>query len=111
MAALEGPQEFLIEWRKIYADRRNKAFEILNAIPGLAGLKPQGAFYIYLSCGALMGKETPLGHILTSDMDLAAYLLDSVGVAVVPGAAFGLSPFFRISYAMDTDLLLEACHR
>jgi aspartate aminotransferase len=111
LAALEGPQDFLIKWIKVYADRRNKAFEILSVIPGLTCLKPQGAFYIYPFCGALMGKKTPSGDILTSDTDLAAYLLEAVGVAVVPGAAFGLSPSFRISYAMDTELLLEACRR
>lgn len=111
LAALEGPQDFLIEWKKVYKDRRDKAFEILNAIPGLTCLIPQGAFYIYPFCAALIGKQTPSGDIITSDTDLAAYLLESVGVAVVPGAAFGLSPSFRISYAMNTNLLLEACHR
>lgn len=111
VAALEGPQDFLAEWKKRYKERRDKAFEIFNATPGLTCLKPQGAFYIYPSCAALMGKQTPSGVTIASDTDLAAYLLESVGVAVVPGAAFGLSPYFRISYAMDTDLLLEACHR
>ncbi|MBA3813138.1 MAG: pyridoxal phosphate-dependent aminotransferase [Alphaproteobacteria bacterium] len=111
VAALEGPQDFLVEWKKVYAERRDKAFEILKAIPGLTCIKPQGAFYIYPSCAALMGKQTPSGDTITSDTDLATYLLEAVGVAVVPGVAFGLSPAFRVSYAMDTDLLLEACHR
>lgn len=111
LAALEGPQEFLVEWRRLYAERRDKAIEILNAIPGLTCIRPHGAFYIYPSCAALMGKQTPSGDIITSDTDLAAYLLEAVGVAVVPGAAFGLSPYFRISYALDTELLLEACRR
>lgn len=111
LAALEGPQDFLIEWKKLYTERRNKGFEILNAIPGLSCIKPQGAFYIYIGCADLMGKQTPSEDIITSDTDLAAYLLEAVGVAVVPGAAFGLSPYFRISYALDTKLLLEACHR
>lgn len=111
MAALNGSEAFLIEWKKIYKDRRDKAFEILNDISGLTCLKPQGAFYIYISCAGLMGKQTPAGNVIASDTDLAGYLLESVGVALVPGAAFGLSPYFRISYAMDTKLLLEACHR
>jgi aspartate aminotransferase len=111
IAALNGSEDFLIEWKKIYKERRDKAFEILKDISGLTCLKPQGAFYIYISCADLMGKQTPAGTVIASDTDLAAYLLESVGVALVPGSAFGLSPYFRISYAMDTALLLEACHR
>jgi len=111
IAALEGSQDFLVEWKKCYVERRDQALEILNATPGLVCLKPQGAFYIYPFCAALMGKQTSSGDAITSDTDLATYLLESVGVAVVPGAAFGLSPYFRISYALETSLLLEACHR
>jgi aspartate aminotransferase len=110
-AALEGPQDFLIEWKQQYVERRDKALEILNNTPGLLCLKPQGAFYLYPFCAALMGKQSPFDVIIASDTDLATYLLESVGVAVVPGAAFGLSPYFRISYVLDTELLLEACHR
>ncbi len=111
IAALKGPQDFIKEWVKVYAERRNKALEILNKTPGLACLKPQGAFYLYPSCVGLMGKKTPLETIIASDVDLATYLLESAGVAVVPGVAFGLSPYFRISYATNTNLLLEACQR
>jgi aspartate aminotransferase len=111
LAALEGPQDFLPTWKALYAERRDKALEILNAIPGINCLKPQGAFYLYPFCGPLMGKQTPSGDPIANDTDLAAYLLEAVGVAVVPGAAFGLSPYFRISYALETDRLLEACHR
>lgn len=110
-AALEGPQEFLQEWRNVYEERRNKALEILCEIPGLSCIKPQGAFYIYPLCEGLMGKQTPTGTTITNDAELATYLLEAVGVAVVPGVAFGLSPAFRISYALETGLLLEACHR
>ena len=109
--ALNGPQDFLKEWRKIYTEKRNKALDILNHVPGLTCSKPHGAFYLYVSCVALMGKSTPLESIITSDADLATYLLESAGVAVVPGAAFGLSPYFRISYAMDIEHLVEACQR
>ncbi|HUX79972.1 MAG TPA: pyridoxal phosphate-dependent aminotransferase [Alphaproteobacteria bacterium] len=111
VVALEGPQDFIKEWVKTYTHRRDKALEILEGTSGLTCLKPQGAFYLYPSCVDLMGKKTPSGAIITSDTDLATYLLESAGVAVVPGAAFGLSPHFRISYATDTDLLLKACHR
>jgi len=111
ITALEGSQDFLGEWKTCYQERRDKALEILNAVPGLVCLNPQGAFYIYPCCADLMGKQTPSGTIITTDTDLAAYLLDSVGVAVVPGDAFGLSPYFRISYALETSLLLEACKR
>src|SRR3990167_2868360 len=73
--------------------------------------RPHGAFYLYPSCVELMGKKAPSGALISNDTDVATYLLESVGVAVVPGAAFGLSPYFRISYATDTKLLLEACRR
>ena len=99
------------EWKKLYIERRDIALEILNKTPGLTCLKPHGAFYLYPSCAALMGKRTPLETNITSDTDLATYLLESAGVAVVPGAAFGLCPYFRITYATDTDALVEACHR
>jgi len=111
LAALNGPQDFLARWAKVYAERRDKALDVLNAIPGLTCLKPQGAFYLYPSCAAFMGKHTPAGTQIASDTDFAAYLLEAVGVAVVPGVAFGLSPYFRISYALETQMLLEACHR
>lgn len=111
IAALEGPQDFLATWKDLYSERRDKAMKILNETPGIECLKPQGAFYLYPFCGALMGKRTPSGTLIGNDTDLAAYLLDSVGVAVVPGEAFGLSPYFRISYALSMDRLLEACQR
>ena len=111
LVALEGPQGFIKEWVEIYAERRDKALEILNKTPGLSCLKPQGAFYLYPSCKELIGKYTPSNSLITNDADVVAYLLESVGVAVVPGIAFGLSPYFRISYATDIKTLLEGCHR
>lgn len=111
VAALTGPQDFIEEWINIYKERQDKSLDILNQVSGLSCLKPQGGFYLYFSCAPLMGKETPLSTILTSDTDLATYLLESAGVAIVPGVAFGLSPYFRISYATETNRLLEACHR
>ena len=109
--ALEGTQSFIEERNKIFRERRDQAYTILNDTPGLSCLKPQGAFYLYPSCAGLMGKFTPIGSQITSDAHLATYLLESAGVAVVPGVAFGLSPYFRISYALDTHVLVEACHR
>lgn len=111
LAALEGSHDFLREWIEVYKARRDKALEILNKTPGLSCLNPQGAFYLYPNCTGLMGKKTPMDSIITSDTDLAAYLLESAGVAVVPGVAFGLSPYFRISFATDTNHLVEACNR
>ena len=84
---------------------------MLNQASGIECLTPEGAFYVYPKCKSLIGKVTPDGNILTTDDDIAAYLLEVEGVAVVSGAAFGLSPFFRISYATETSLLNEACKR
>ena len=111
VAALEGSHAFLKEWIQIYKERRDKALDILNQVPGLSCIKPHGTFYLYLNCTGLMGKKTPMDSIITSDTDLAAYLLESAGIAVVPGAAFGLCPYFRISFATSTEQLLEACNR
>ena len=110
-AALEGPQDFMTEWRSVFMDRRDQALRLLNAIPGLSCLQPQGAFYLYPSCEGLLGKKTPSGDLLKNDADVSAFLLDTAGVAVVPGIAFGLSPYFRLSYAINTQLLREGCHR
>lgn len=111
VAALKGPQDFIKEWSKVYTERRDAAYKILSQTPGLHCFMPHGAFYLYPSCVELMGKKTPAGALISSDTDIATYLLDSVGVAVVPGISFGLSPYFRISYATDTKLLLEGCRR
>lgn len=109
--ALEGSQDFLKEWVKVFEDRRDQALKILEEIPGLECLRPLGAFYLYPFCPNLIGKVTPEGASLKNDTDLANYLLEAAGVAVVPGEAFGSSPSFRISYALSTPLLLEGCNR
>tara|TARA_Y100001970_G_scaffold294331_1_gene450772 strand:+ start:75759 stop:76964 length:1206 start_codon:yes stop_codon:yes gene_type:complete len=109
--ALNGNQDF-IETRKIkFQQRRDLVVTELNKIEGINCRKPEGAFYVYPSCAGLIGKKTPLGKVITSSEDLADYLLDTVGVAVVHGAAFGLDPYFRISYATSTEILKEACGR
>ena len=109
--ALNGNQDF-IESRKIkFQQRRDLVVTELNKIEGINCRKPEGAFYVYPSCSGLIGRKTPLGKTITSSEDLADYLLDTVGVAVVHGAAFGLDPYFRISYATSTEILKEACGR
>jgi aspartate aminotransferase len=111
VAALSGDQSFLLERNHIFKQRRDLVVGMLNQAPGLSCLTPEGAFYVYPSCAGLIGKTTPQGKVLHTDEDVAAYLLESVGVAVVHGAAFGLSPHFRISYATATNVLEQACAR
>ncbi len=109
--ALNGPQEFIAENNIVFKERRDLVVSMLNQADGLKCLTPQGAFYVYPSCTGMIGKTTPSGEVLTSDFDVAKYFLEAEGVAVVFGEAFGLSPFFRVSYAAETKLLVEACER
>ena len=109
--ALNGPQEFIAENNIVFKERRDLVVSMLNQADGLKCLTPQGAFYVYPSCAGMIGKTTPSGEVLTSDFDVAKYFLEAEGVAVVFGEAFGLSPFFRVSYAAETKLLIEACER
>lgn len=110
-AALNGPQDFLAERNVAFQGRRDLVVSMLNQCSGLSCPRPEGAFYVYPDCSGLIGKRAPDGRMLDSDEAVAGYLLDSEGVAVVHGAAFGLSPAFRISYATDTATLEEACRR
>ncbi len=111
VAALEGDQAFLKDWVEVFRKRRDLVMSLLAQAPGLSCAKPQGAFYVYPSCAGLIGKTSPAGKKLTSDQDVVAALLEEEGVAVVPGAAFGLSPFFRISYATSEEMIEEAGRR
>ncbi|WP_027136158.1 pyridoxal phosphate-dependent aminotransferase [Geminicoccus roseus] len=111
VAALEGDLSFLPERNQVYKQRRDMVVAKLNEASGLNCHKPEGAFYVYPSCQGLLGKKTPDGQLITSSDDFARYLLAGVGVAVVPGSAFGLDPFFRISYATATHILEDACAR
>ena len=111
LGALTGSQEFLKEWRQSFTERRDLVVGLLNAAPGLKCAKPEGAFYVYPSCAGLIGKTTPQGKLLQTDGDVAEYFLETEGVAVVHGAAFGMSPFFRISYATSPAVLKDACAR
>lgn len=111
IAALDGDQGYLEVRADAFKKRRNMVVEMLSEVPGLECPTPEGAFYVYPSCAGLIGKKTPDGKSLETDLDVSTYLLESVGVAVVHGEAFGLSPHFRISYATSDDVLFEACRR
>ena len=111
VAALNGPIDFIADRNKVFKKRRDIVVSMLNQASGIECLVPEGAFYVYPKCQEMIGKKTTDGKILATDGDIAAYLLEREGVAVVFGEAFGLSPFIRISYATDTDLLSEACRR
>lgn len=111
LAALEGPEEFLSERNDKFRIRRDMVVEMLNNCVGLSCLKPSGAFYVYPSCSGIIGKSTSNGKIIANSIDFSSYLLESEGVAVVPGSAFGADPFFRISYATSDAILEEACKR
>ena len=109
--ALEGDQSFLKDWIKEFKERRDLVVELLNKAEGIECGIPEGAFYVYPSCKGCIGKQTPNGKIIENDEDFVTELLDSEGVAVVHGAAFGTSPCFRISYATSLELLEDACIR
>ena len=109
--ALNGPQDFIAERNAVFKSRRDLVVDMLNAADGIDCLTPEGAFYVYPSCAGCIGKTTPDGTKISSDEDFATALLEAEGVAVVHGAAFGLSPFFRISYATSDENLKEACTR
>ena len=109
--ALDGPQDFIAEHNEVFKERRDLVVSMLNQTTGISCRTPEGAFYVYPSCAGVIGKTTPDGAKIENDSDFATHLLDAEGVAVVPGIAFGLSPFFRISYATSTSALEEACRR
>ena len=109
--ALNGTQDFIPDNNAVFKSRRDLVVTALNSCPGLSCSVPQGAFYVYPSCAGAIGKTTPDGKKIESDEDFVTYLLEGEGVAAVHGAAFGLSPYFRISYATSTEALEEACKR
>jgi len=111
IAALDGPQDFLKDRAASFARRRDLVVEALNRIDGITCRRPDGAFYTYASCEGMLGRVTPDGKSLRDDRDFCAWLLEAANVAVVPGSAFGLSPYFRISYATSEAELTEAMAR
>jgi len=111
LEALNGTQDFIKPNAKLFQGRRDLVVGMLNQANGLHCPTPEGAFYVYPSAQGTIGKTAPSGNVIKSDEDFAGELLDAEGVAVVHGAAFGLSPFFRISYATSNAELEEACTR
>ena len=109
--ALEGSQEFIQEHNEAFVRRRDMVVSLLNQIEGINCLTPEGAFYVYPSCEGVIGKQTPDGNKIATDEDFMNYLLESEGIAGVHGAAFGLSPYFRLSYATSDEILKDACSR
>ncbi|RCW83389.1 pyridoxal phosphate-dependent aminotransferase [Paracoccus lutimaris] len=111
LAALNGPQDYIETSRAIFQRRRDLVVAALNDCPGISCPVPQGAFYVYPSIHALIGKTSAGGTVIKDDEAFATALLDETGVAVVFGAAFGLSPHFRVSYATSEAVLADACAR
>lgn len=109
--ALTGIQSYIPKNALGFEKKRDLVFSLLSKIKNLECYKPEGAFYLFIRCTKLFGKKTPSGQLLKNDNDLATYLLEHANVAVVPGIAFGLEGYFRISYATSEELLAEACRR
>ena len=111
LAALTGPQDCIPQFRKAFERRRDLVVAGIATIPGLSLPPPEGAFYAYIGCAGLIGKATPEGKVLATDTDVSDYLLNHGHVGSVPGAAYGVSPFFRISTATSDAVLTEAIAR
>ncbi|MDP3263771.1 MAG: pyridoxal phosphate-dependent aminotransferase [Tabrizicola sp.] len=111
LEALSGPQDFLAPNRALFQRRRDLVVSMLNAAEGITCPTPEGAFYVYPDISGCIGKATPGGTVITNDEVFATALLEETGVAVVFGAAFGLSPNFRVSYATADEVLRDACAR
>lgn len=111
VAALNGPQGFVAERTAAFEARRGLVVSMLNQAKGLTCRSPEGAFYVFPGCQALLGKRTPKGRLLETDRDVVIYLLDEAGVAVVQGSAYGMPGHFRISFATSEKDLVEACQR
>jgi aspartate aminotransferase len=109
--ALDGPKDFIPKHNKVFKERRDLVVSMLNQANGIHCPKPEGAFYVFPSCAGTMGKTAPSGKTLATDQDFVTELLETEGVAVVQGSAFGLGPAFRISYATATEALQDACQR
>lgn len=111
LAALTGPMDFFTEWRESFELRRNRVVALLDGKSGLSCPAPAGAFYVYVSCAAQIGKRSPAGKLIRTDSDFVMYLLDEYKVATVQGSAYGVSPAFRISFATSLDTIELACQR
>lgn len=107
--ALSGDQSFVAESVAVYRSRRDRAAELLNDIDGIDVVVPDGAFYLYVRCGGAIGKTAPDGRRIENDQDFTLYLLEVARVAVIQGSAYGLSPYFRMSFATSLDIIEEGC--
>ncbi len=110
-AALDGPQDNVAEMRAIYQRRRDLVVDALNEIPGISCHRPEGAFYVFPNIAGCLGRTSAGGKLIATDEDFAVALLEEQYAAVVFGAAFGMSPYLRLSYATDDDALREGCRR
>ncbi|MBJ3776568.1 pyridoxal phosphate-dependent aminotransferase [Acuticoccus mangrovi] len=108
VAALREERDFMDEWLTTLDERRHIVLEAIERAPGLACGRPQGAFYAYIDCSGLIGRKRPDSDVIKTDGDVAAWILDASGVGLIPGAAFGTSPYLRLAYAVDTDVLRRA---
>ncbi|MBF0611739.1 MAG: aminotransferase class I/II-fold pyridoxal phosphate-dependent enzyme, partial [Magnetococcales bacterium] len=111
VVALSGPQDFIGTMVAAFKERRDYVVDQFNSMPGITCRTPEGAFYAYPNCGGLMGKKGPDGKKIKNSLQLAALMLENYGVAVVPGSAFGMDPYFRISYATSMANLEKAMER
>jgi aspartate aminotransferase len=111
LQALSGPQDFVAMSREVFERRRDKVVHWLNAVPGVRCHEPEGAFYVFASCAGAIGKKTPAGTVIRNDTDFVMHLLESQGIGVVQGEAYGMSPFFRVSFAASEAQLQEGCRR
>ena len=111
VAALNGEQDFVRDCLAAYRSRRDRTVKLLSDIPGLSCLAPSGGFYLFVNCAALLGRKTPSGAVLDTDLAVTDYLLESQQVAVIHGAAYGSPGYFRISFATSGAVLEESCRR
>ncbi|WP_130470874.1 pyridoxal phosphate-dependent aminotransferase [Candidatus Magnetaquicoccus inordinatus] len=111
VAALDGPQKVIKPMLKAFAQRRNFVVESLNAIPGIRCRAPEGSFYVFPNVGGLIGSKSPDGTVMQSSMELAAFMLNTHQIALVPGLAFGMDPYVRISFATSMENLQKAMER
>jgi aspartate aminotransferase len=111
LEALDGPQGYVSERTAIFQQRRDVVVQKLNAIPGITCHKPEGAFYVFPSCAALMGKRTSDGRVVNNSNEFVLYLLDTEGLALLQGDAYGVPSFFRISFATSMETIEEGCRR
>ena len=109
--ALTGDQGFITENAAVFQERRDIALQVLQQTPGLRCHVPEGAFYLFADCSGTIGRTTPDGKVIETDEDFVRGSIEHAGVALVPGSAFGLSPYFRLSYSLDTGQLRIAMDR